>query len=76
MRKNLVRRGQANLQWILIAGAIVLAIAGTIATLGNRTSTKLNETATDVANPVSLKNRFGSSTAPCSSSLAGLILGP
>jgi len=60
MRQHLVRRGQATVQWIVIAGAIVLAIAATIVTLGNRTNNKLNETATDVANPVSLKNRFGS----------------
>jgi uncharacterized integral membrane protein len=60
MRQHLVRRGQATVQWIVIAGAMVLAIAATIVTLGNRTNTKLNETATDVANPASLKNRFGS----------------
>ncbi len=60
MRLHRLRRGQANLQWIVIAAVIALAIVGTVATLGSRTSTKLNETATDVANPVSLKNRFGS----------------
>jgi len=60
MRQHLVRRGQASVQWIVIAAAIALAIVATITTLGTRTNTKLNQTATDVADPVSLKNRFGS----------------
>jgi len=60
MREHLVRRGTASVQWIVIAALIVLAIVGTVAMIGTRTSTKLNETATDVANPTSLKNRFGS----------------
>ena len=60
MRHHLVRHGQASVQWIVIAAVIVLAIVGTVATLGSRTNTKLNQTATDVADPVSLKNRFGS----------------
>jgi hypothetical protein len=60
MRQHLVRRGQAAVQWIVIAAAIILAIAATVTTLGSRANTKLNQTATDVADPVSLKNRFGS----------------
>jgi Flp pilus assembly pilin Flp len=60
MRQHRVRRGQAAVQWIVIAGVIILAIAATITTLGSRANNKLNETATDVANPASLKNRFGS----------------
>ena len=60
MHQYFVRRGQASVQWIVIAALITLAIVGTVATIGTRTTVKLNQTATDVANPASLKNRFGS----------------
>jgi hypothetical protein len=60
MRLRFIRHGQANFQWILVAAFIALAVVGSLVTLGTRTTVKLNQTATDVANPASLKNRFGS----------------
>ena len=38
MRQHLVRRGTTSVQWIVIAALIVLAIVGTVATVGTRTS--------------------------------------
>jgi hypothetical protein len=47
-------------QWALVGGLIFLVVIGTIGLIGPRTSTKLNQTADDVANPASLRQRFGS----------------
>ena len=60
MRRRFARSGIAAVQWIILAALIILVIAGTVANLGTRANVKLNQTATDVANPASLKNRFGS----------------
>jgi Flp pilus assembly pilin Flp len=54
------RRGVSLVQWVLIAAVITLSLVAGIALLGTRTNTKLNQTATDVANPQSLTTRFGS----------------
>jgi hypothetical protein len=63
MRGQRVRRGQATVQWIVVAGIIFLAVLAGIAVLGTSTSSKMNETATDVADPASLKQRFGKSSS-------------
>jgi len=57
--RHLARRGKAVVQWIVVAGIVVLAIAAGVTLLGTRTNTKLNQTATDVANPKALVSRFG-----------------
>lgn len=54
------RRGTAVTQWVVVAALIVLALIGSVALLGTRANNKLNETATDMANPQSLTTRFGS----------------
>ena len=60
MRRNRIRRGLTLVQWALVAGLIFLVIIGTVQLVGPRTSTKLNQTADDVANPANLRQRFGS----------------
>jgi Flp pilus assembly pilin Flp len=60
MRRSRIRRGVSAVQWIVLAAVITLAIVATITVLGTRTNNKLNQTATDVADPASLVNRFGS----------------
>lgn len=60
MLRRRVRAGLALVQWVLIAGAITLAVVAGIAVLGTKTNTKLNETVTDVGNPANLTTRFGS----------------
>lgn len=54
------RRGITAVQWCVLAALITLAIVATVTTVGSRTSTKLNESATDLANPKNLTTRFGS----------------
>lgn len=60
MRRFRRRRGMNTVQWVVIAAATVLALFVTIQIIGSRTSTKLNETVTDVGNPKNLTTRFGS----------------
>ena len=60
MKRRFVRRGMSTTQWVVIAALITLAIVAGITNLGTRTNTKLNQTATDVANPQALTQRFGS----------------
>jgi Flp pilus assembly pilin Flp len=43
-----------------MAALITVAVIATVTTVGTRNSTKLNETATDLANPKNLTTRFGS----------------
>jgi Flp pilus assembly pilin Flp len=54
------RRGISLVQWCVMAALITLAIVAGVANIGPRASTKLNQTATDVANPANLTTRFGS----------------
>jgi hypothetical protein len=61
MRRRLsLRRGLSALEWAFVAGAIFLVVLGTVVVLGNRTNNKMNETATDLADPTKLPARFGS----------------
>jgi len=54
------RRGQAVVQWIVVAGLLVLAVVAAVTLVGTGTNTKLNQTASDVGNPSALTQRFGS----------------
>ena len=54
------RRGVTTVQYCVMAAVIALGVIATVIVLGNRTNTKLGQTATDVANPQSLTTRFGS----------------
>lgn len=52
------RRGISAVQWIVIAGVIVLAIVASVRLIGLRTNNKLGQTVTDVGNPQHLTTRF------------------
>ena len=54
------RRGTSFVQYAVIAGLLSLAVIAGVALIGPRASTKLQQTATDVASPASLTTRFGS----------------
>ena len=54
------RRGISFVQYALIAALLSLVVVVGTTLVGSRTSTKLGQTATDVANPKSLTTRFGS----------------
>ena len=60
-RRYSLRRAATATQWCVVAALITLAIVASITLVGNRTNTKLNQTATDIADPTSLTARFGSS---------------
>jgi Flp pilus assembly pilin Flp len=60
MRRPWTRRGISNFQYVLVAGLIVLVVVAGITLMGSGTNTKLNQTASDVANPKELTKRFGS----------------
>jgi len=54
------RRGQAVMQWVVVAALLALAIIAGVTLMGTRTNNKLNQTASDVGNPKALTQRFGS----------------
>ena len=60
MRKHRSRRGMSNFQYVFVAALIILVVVASITLMGSRTNTKLNQTASDVANPAALTQRFGS----------------
>jgi len=60
MCRHSIRRGVSVVQYIMMAAAIFLVIVVGMATLGTKTNTKLNQTASDVADPKNLTTRFGS----------------
>jgi Flp pilus assembly pilin Flp len=60
MLRRLTRRGVSVAQYVLVAAAIFLVIVVGMATMGTKTNTKLNQSASDVANPQQLTTRFGS----------------
>ena len=60
MRRQNIRRGITNVQYVLLAALISLAVVASITLVGSRASTKLNQTASDVSSPSALANRFGS----------------
>ena len=60
MRRHSIRRGLANVQYVLVAAAIFLVVYAGMRLMGTSTNTKLNQTASDVGNPSALTQRFGS----------------
>lgn len=56
--RRLPRRGVTTVQFCITVGVVVLGIAVSFALMGTRTNTKLNQTASDMANPINLKTRF------------------
>jgi Flp pilus assembly pilin Flp len=61
MRRNINRRsGISAVQWIVVAALIVLVVFATVQVVGNRSSTKMNQTATDLTNPTNLTKHMGS----------------
>lgn len=54
------RRGVTTVQMCVMLALIALVVIAGVSLLGTRTNNKLNETATDMANPKSLTGRFGS----------------
>lgn len=55
-----LRRGVTTVQMCVMLALIALVVIAGVSLLGTRTNNKLNETATDMANPKSLTGRFGS----------------
>ena len=60
MRRYARRRGMSLVQWCVVAAVIFLVVVASVTLLGTRTTNKLNETASDMSNPVNLTTRFGS----------------
>ena len=60
MCRHSIRRGLANVQYVLVAAAIFLVVYAGMRLMGTSTNTKLNQTASDVGNPSALTQRFGS----------------
>jgi len=60
MHKRFARHGKALVTWVVVAAVVTLAIVAGVALLGTNTDNKLNQTATDVADPHALTQRFGS----------------
>src|SRR5206468_6926597 len=54
MRRHSIRRGVSIVQYVLVGAAIFLVVVVGMATMGTNTNTKLNQTASDVANPAAL----------------------
>lgn len=54
------RRAMSTMQYATVAALIALAVVAGITLVGTRTNTKLGQTASDVANPAALTQRFGS----------------
>ncbi len=55
-----IRRGISTTQYATVAALIALAAVAGVTLVGSRTNNKLNQTASDVANPAALKQRFSS----------------
>ena len=61
MRRNLSRRsGISAVQWIVVAALVVLAVFFTVRLVGTGSSAKMNQTASDLANPTNLTKHMGS----------------
>jgi len=54
------RRGMSTTQYVTVLALITLAVVAGVTLVGSRANTKLNQTASDVANPSTLTQRFGS----------------
>lgn len=62
-RRFALRRAVSAVQWCVVAAVIVLVLVASATLLGNRTNTKLNNTASDLSNPSDLTTRFGGSNS-------------
>jgi hypothetical protein len=53
------RRGISSLQAVLVMGALALAVVASLRLLGQNTTAELGRTATNVADPTTLVDRWG-----------------
>lgn len=60
MLSRRIRRGMSTMQYATVAALIALAVVAGVTLVGSQTNTKLGQTASDVANPAALTQRFGS----------------
>lgn len=60
VQASMRRRGMTTVQIAVMLAVITLGIFASVKSLGTAASTKLNNTAGDVANPANLPSRFGS----------------
>jgi hypothetical protein len=61
MRKALLRRqATAQVQWIVVAALLVIALFAGIAAMGTATKAGMNTVAQDVGDPTKLTKQFGS----------------
>lgn len=58
--RRYVRRGISSVQAALILGLLTLAVFATVRLMGQSTSANLDRTATNVADPTTLVDRWGS----------------
>ena len=59
IRSNLLRRGVAKVQWVILVAGLVVVLFGTISLLGNRTSERMGSLAEGVGDPTTLTKQFG-----------------
>jgi Flp pilus assembly pilin Flp len=59
MLSRKVRRGISNAQYAVVLALVTLAVVAGVTLLGSGANNKLNQTASDVANPAALTQRFG-----------------
>ena len=60
MFRRCKRRGAGYVQYLIVAVAIFMVIVAGFTVMTTNTNTKLNQTASDVADPSALTQRFGS----------------
>jgi len=60
MLRRRIRRGISHAQYAVVLALITLAVVAGMTLMGSRANNKLNQTASDVANPAALTQRFSS----------------
>jgi hypothetical protein len=61
MRRRFPRHsGLATVQWIVVAALILLVVFASVRLIGTGSSTKMTQTAADLANPTNLTTHMGS----------------
>ena len=60
VRRILRRRGISAVQWAVVAALVVLVVFASVRLVGTRSSTKMSQTASDLANPTNLTQHMGS----------------
>ena len=58
--KHSRRSGFAAVQWIVVAALVVLVVFASVRLIGTGSTTKMNQTASDLANPTNLTKHMGS----------------